>query len=105
MAERTKALLRPAGTGETIPGPGVQMLFKVTGADTNGTLAFQEFRLAPGGPAVRPHIHWEHDEYFYVVGRADRTHRRPRDGGRTRRVAGCRTRLGARLSQRVGRAG
>jgi quercetin dioxygenase-like cupin family protein len=67
VGERTEALLRPAGAGEAIPGPGVEMLFKVVGGDTGGRLSLQEFVLAPGGPAVRPHIHWEHDEYFYVV--------------------------------------
>lgn len=67
MGVRTEAVLRPAGAGERIPGPGVEMLFKVVGDDTGGRLALQEFVVEPGAPAVPPHIHWEHDEYFYVV--------------------------------------
>ncbi|GIE34928.1 cupin [Actinoplanes italicus] len=46
---------------------GVDHLFKLTGADTGGRFAMEEFTLAPGIVGARPHVHHGHDEYFYVL--------------------------------------
>ena len=61
------ALLRAPGEGELIEVAGVTHLFQLTAQDTGGVFGFEEFTLRPGIIGARPHIHWEHDEYFYVL--------------------------------------
>lgn len=60
-------LLRRPSDGELIDVAGVAHFFRLTGEQTGGRLAFEEFRLAPGTIGARPHVHEEHDEYFYVL--------------------------------------
>jgi len=55
-----------AGTGRTYWGPGDQLRFLLTGADTNGTLFVSEAIVPPGG-GPPPHIHQREDESFYVI--------------------------------------
>ena len=62
----TAAIIR-ASEGEAIPAAGVQHLFKVTGANTAGLFGLEQFLVPPDTLGARPHIHWGHDEYFYVL--------------------------------------
>jgi quercetin dioxygenase-like cupin family protein len=64
MTHRTK--LVPAGTGPAYWGPGDQVTFLLTGADTGGALFLCEVSVPPlGGPP--PHIHHREDESLFVV--------------------------------------
>lgn len=63
---RPAAVITAAG-GERIPADGVEHLFKLTGAQTGGRLGVEEFVVPPLTLGARPHIHWAHDEYFYVL--------------------------------------
>jgi quercetin dioxygenase-like cupin family protein len=65
--ERVPAAVITAADGESIEAAGVEHLFKLTGAQTSGQLGLERFVLAPGGLGARPHIHWSHDEYFYIL--------------------------------------
>lgn len=65
--ERVPAVIVGTSEGELIPAAGVEHLFKLTGADTGGRFGLERFLLPPGTVGARPHIHWGHDEYFYVV--------------------------------------
>ncbi|MCP2342339.1 cupin domain-containing protein [Actinomadura rupiterrae] len=62
-----RALLSMPGEGELIDVAGVAHLFRLTGEQTGGRFAFEEFRLEPGTVGARPHVHERHDEYFYVL--------------------------------------
>lgn len=62
-----RPLLRPRGEGELMDVAGVAHFFRLTGEDTGGRFAFEEFSLAPGTIGARPHVHEGHDEYFYVL--------------------------------------
>ena len=53
--------------GELIDVAGVEHFFRLTGEHTGGRFAFEEFTVAPGTVGARPHVHHEHDEYFYVL--------------------------------------
>jgi len=64
---RVPAVVIRAEEGEAIPGPGVHHLFKLTGAETDERFGLEEFVLEPNTLGARPHIHWGHDEYFYVL--------------------------------------
>lgn len=46
---------------------GVEHLFKLTGEQTGGRFGIEDFTVAPATLGARPHIHWAHDEYFYVL--------------------------------------
>ncbi|MEO6882057.1 MAG: cupin domain-containing protein [Mycobacteriaceae bacterium] len=61
------ALIVRAAEGEVILAAGVEHLFKLTGASTGGRFGLEEFTLAPDTLGARPHIHWGHDEYFFVL--------------------------------------
>jgi uncharacterized cupin superfamily protein len=65
--ERVPAAIIRATEGEAIPAAGVQHLFKLTGAHTAGLFGLEEFLVPPGTLGARPHIHWGHDEYFYIL--------------------------------------
>ncbi len=60
-------MLRRPEDGELIDVAGVEHFFRLTGEHTGGRFAFEEFTLAPDTIGARPHIHMEHDEYFYVL--------------------------------------
>lgn len=62
-----RALLRAPGEGELVKVAGVEHLFQLTAAHTDGFFSFEEFTLEPGIVGARPHIHRAHDEYFYVL--------------------------------------
>lgn len=62
-----RPLLRRPGEGELLSVGGVAHLFMLTGADTAGAFAAEEFSLAPGVVGARPHVHHGHDEFFYVL--------------------------------------
>jgi quercetin dioxygenase-like cupin family protein len=64
MSRQTK--LVPAGTGPAYWGPGDQVTFLLTGADTGGALFLCEVSVPPlGGPP--PHIHHREDESLFVM--------------------------------------
>ncbi len=62
-----RPLLRRPEDGELIDVAGVEHFFRLTAEHTEGRLALEEFRLAPGVIGARPHVHEAHDEYFYVL--------------------------------------
>lgn len=64
---RVSARIVRASAGESIPAAGVEHLFKLAGTHTDGRFGFERFRLPPDTLGARPHIHWGHDEYFYVL--------------------------------------
>jgi len=53
--------------GETIVAAEVQHLFKLTGEHTGGRLGVEQFEVPAATLGARPHVHREHDEYFYVL--------------------------------------
>ncbi|PZS13721.1 MAG: cupin domain-containing protein [Pseudonocardiales bacterium] len=67
MADYPAPLVVAAGAGEVIEVGGVEHLFKLTGHQSAGRLAVEEFSLAPGAMGARPHVHSAHDEHFYVT--------------------------------------
>ncbi|MEP7020865.1 MAG: cupin domain-containing protein [Pseudonocardiales bacterium] len=67
MSQHDTPLVVAPGAGEVIEVGGIEHLFKLTGQQTAGRLAVEEFRLAPGAMGARPHVHRAHDEYFYVT--------------------------------------
>lgn len=71
MIERQQSnrlpLLIPPGDGELISVAGVEHFFKLTAEHTEGRFGFEEFTLPPGVVGARPHVHREHDEFFYVL--------------------------------------
>jgi quercetin dioxygenase-like cupin family protein len=55
----------PTGTGPAYWGPGDEVTFLITGAETDGAVFVSEISVPPaGGPP--PHIHHREDESFYV---------------------------------------
>jgi uncharacterized protein YndB with AHSA1/START domain/quercetin dioxygenase-like cupin family protein len=64
---RVPAIVVPNGQGELIPAAGVEHLFRLTAAQTGGRFGLEEFSLAPATAGPLPHVHFSHDEYFYVV--------------------------------------
>jgi len=65
--DRVPAAIVRASQGEAIPAAGIEHLFKLTGANTAGLFGLEEFVVPPDTLGARPHIHWGHDEYFYVL--------------------------------------
>jgi len=65
--DRVPAAIVRASEGEAIPATGIEHLFKLTGAHTAGLFGLEEFLVPPDRLGARPHIHWGHDEYFYVL--------------------------------------
>ena len=64
---RVPAVVVRAGEGELVPAAGVAHLFKLTGGQTGARFGLEEFAVPPGLLGARPHLHWSHDEYFYVL--------------------------------------
>ena len=65
--DRVPAAIIRASEGEAIPAAGIEHLFKLTGTHTAGLFGLEEFLVPPDTLGARPHIHWGHDEYFYVL--------------------------------------
>jgi quercetin dioxygenase-like cupin family protein len=65
--ERVPAVVIRAADGEQVIATGVEHLFKLTGGQTGGRFGFEESTVPPGVLGARSHIHWAHDEYFYVL--------------------------------------
>jgi quercetin dioxygenase-like cupin family protein len=59
--------IRPAGVGESYPVGTTEHLFRLTGDDTGGRFAIENFVVPAGASGVPPHIHDAHDEYFYIL--------------------------------------
>ena len=64
---RVPAVIVPNGQGELITAAGADHLFRLAAAQTGGRFALEEFSLAPASPGPLPHVHFSHDEYFYVL--------------------------------------
>jgi len=56
----------PAGSGPGYWGPGDQIRFILTGAETGGAFFLAEVLVPPGGWPP-PHIHDREDETFYLL--------------------------------------
>ena len=56
----------PAGSGPAYWGPGDQVRFILTGAQTGGAFFLAEVLVPPGG-GPPPHIHEREDETFYLL--------------------------------------
>jgi mannose-6-phosphate isomerase-like protein (cupin superfamily) len=64
---RTPVVLAPDG-GQPVLGPtGQPMIIKAGAADSEGAYSVIEYSHAPGAAGPPPHIHYEHEEAFYVV--------------------------------------
>ena len=66
MAEGNKLVVAP-GAGESVSLGGLGVVFKVTGADTDGAFAIVEHPLQPGRLAAPPHMHTREDEFSLVL--------------------------------------
>lgn len=64
---RVPAVVVRAGQGELVAAAGLEHLFKLTGEQTGARFGLEEFIVPPGLTGARPHVHWSHDEYFYVL--------------------------------------
>jgi quercetin dioxygenase-like cupin family protein len=56
----------PAGSGPVYWGPGDQIRFILTGAETGGAFFLADVSVPPGG-GPPPHIHDREDETFYLL--------------------------------------
>jgi quercetin dioxygenase-like cupin family protein len=56
----------PAGTGPAYWGPGDQVRFLITGAETGGALFMAEVYVPPAG-GVPPHVHQREEESFRIL--------------------------------------
>jgi mannose-6-phosphate isomerase-like protein (cupin superfamily) len=54
------------GEGRSVSLGGMEVVFKVSGADTGGAFAVVEHPIEPGR-LVLPHVHLHEDEYSYVL--------------------------------------
>jgi len=66
MPNQNQVKYVPAGTGPQYCGPGDQVTFLVTGAESSGACFIIEGMAAPGG-GPPPHVHHFEDESFYVL--------------------------------------
>ena len=65
-----RGILRVPGEGELLTVPGVEHLFLLTGADTAGAVAFEEFALAPGVVGACLYTPAGYEEYHREVSAA-----------------------------------
>lgn len=56
----------PAGTGPAYWGPGDQITFLITGAETGGAFFMAEVCVPPGG-GPPPHVHQREEESFHII--------------------------------------
>ena len=66
MSDQNRIKHAPAGSGPLYWGPGDQIRFILTGADTGGAFFLAEVLVPPGG-GPPPHIHEREDETFYLL--------------------------------------
>jgi quercetin dioxygenase-like cupin family protein/catechol 2,3-dioxygenase-like lactoylglutathione lyase family enzyme len=66
VSERNRFKYVPAGTGPAYWGPGDQVTFLITGAETGGAFFMAEVSVPPGG-GPRPHVHHREEESFYLM--------------------------------------
>jgi quercetin dioxygenase-like cupin family protein/catechol 2,3-dioxygenase-like lactoylglutathione lyase family enzyme len=66
LAKRSQLKYVPAGTGPAYWGPGDQVTFLITGAETGGTFFMAEVSVPPGG-GPPPHVHSREEESFYLM--------------------------------------
>src|SRR3954465_13887267 len=66
MKNQNQVKYVPAGTGQLYCGPGDQVSFLVTGAESHGSCFIIEGMVAPGG-GPPPHVHHFEDETFYML--------------------------------------
>ena len=60
------AVVVKPGEGRSVSLGGMEVVFKVSGADTGGAFAVVEHPIEPGR-LVLPHVHNREDEYSYVL--------------------------------------
>jgi quercetin dioxygenase-like cupin family protein len=66
MSDQNRIQHVPAGSGPAYWGPGDQVRFILTGAQTGGAFFLAEVLVRPGG-GPPPHVHDREDETFYVL--------------------------------------
>lgn len=66
MSDHNEIKYVPAGSGPAYWGPGDQMTFLITGAETGGAFFLAEASV-PAGSGPPPHIHRREDESFYLL--------------------------------------
>src|SRR5262245_37277123 len=66
MSNQNRIQHVPAGSGPGYWGPGDQIRFILTGAETGGAFFLAEVSVPPGG-GPPPHIHDREDETFYLL--------------------------------------
>lgn len=67
MEPEDGAIVLAPGEGQRVPMGPSDVVFKVRGADTSGSFAVCEYTAGPGFAGPLPHIHWGHEEVFYVL--------------------------------------
>ncbi len=68
MQTATRSLVFTADEGvRTLTGMGGAIIFKATGAETDGAFALVEMRVPAGYPGLGLHIHRHTDEAFFVL--------------------------------------
>jgi len=65
VSNRNQFKYVPAGTGPAYWGPGDQITFLITGAETGGAFFMAEVSVPPGG-GPSPHIHRREEETFFL---------------------------------------
>jgi len=66
MSNQNRIQHVPAGSGPAYWGPGDQVRFILTGAQTGGAFFLAEVLVPPGG-GPPPHVHEREDETFYLL--------------------------------------
>jgi quercetin dioxygenase-like cupin family protein len=66
VPQRNQVKYLPAGTGAAYWGPGDQVTFLITGAETGGGFFMAEVSVPPGG-GQPPHIHHREEESFHLL--------------------------------------
>jgi quercetin dioxygenase-like cupin family protein len=66
MSNENRVQHVPAGSGPVYWGPGDQIRFILTGAETGGAFFLADVSVPPGG-GPPPHIHEREDETFYLL--------------------------------------
>lgn len=61
------AVVLQAGEGQVLPLGPIHMVVQENGTHTRGTLGVAEFEVAPHALTPPPHIHYAHEEGFYIL--------------------------------------